>query len=97
MVFAWGSFLCLHVSGRNYNARYVGKELTALVEGFDQKNGFINARTEGKIQVRFPPPFDRPDWLGRFVQIRVETVKAMSMEGRYVADGFPDGSARDHA
>lgn len=92
----------LHVSGRAWNARYLGQNLTALVEGIDHKNGFINARTEGKIQVRFLPPESGsgpeslPEtaeaWLGRFVQVRIDSFKAMSMQGSFVGFGFPDGS-----
>ncbi len=69
----------LHLSSLAYNRGLVGKTLRALVERPDRKKGYLSARTEGKILVRFPS--QDAALIGQFVQVTVESAVPMSLEG----------------
>jgi len=66
----------------DHNQRLVGTELITLVEGYDRKAGYLSARTEGKLIVRFES--DDPGLIGQFVTVRIDAAAPLSMEGSFV-------------
>jgi tRNA-2-methylthio-N6-dimethylallyladenosine synthase len=62
-----------------YTRAMIGHELRVLVEGPDRKPGFLSARTEGRITVRFPGS-DR-SLIGRFTNVRITSAATLSVEG----------------
>ncbi len=72
----------LHRSSLAYNQQLIGRTLLALVERPDRKSGYLSARTEGKILVRFPS--DDSALIGQFVRVAVESAVPMSLEGHLV-------------
>ncbi len=66
-------------SSLEYNRRMVGKTARMLVVDRDRKEGFLSARTEGRLIVRFPS--NNLSLIGKFVDVRIEAANALSMEG----------------
>ena len=64
------------------NHRYYGKTLRVLVRGFDRKEGYLTALTEGRLIVRFPS--DDEGLIGHFADVRISSVSDFSMEGELV-------------
>jgi len=86
-------------SSSAYNKRMIGGVYTVLVEGADRKAGYLSGKTEGRIIVRFPSV--NSSLVGTFVQVRVSSAAALSVEGELapaavvtVPDG--DGTQRRH-
>jgi tRNA-2-methylthio-N6-dimethylallyladenosine synthase len=69
----------LHLSSREYNQRWLGRTIRAVVERPDKKFGYLSARTEGKVLIRFPST--DLSLIGSFVDVVVDSVVALSMEG----------------
>jgi tRNA-2-methylthio-N6-dimethylallyladenosine synthase len=69
----------LRTSSLAYNQSLVGRILPVLVEKADRKEGFLSGRTEGKVTVRFPS--DDSSLIGSFVDLKVESAVAFSLEG----------------
>ena len=84
-----------------YNRALVGRDVTVIVEGPDRKDGFLSAKTEGRLIVRFAS--DDQSLIGRFVTVRIDSVTALSMEGSFVQvepdtlSGSTELSRRNHA
>lgn len=76
----------LHQTSRVYNESLLGTELLVLPHGLDKSGHYLDAYTEGKINLRFalPPGTDARDLLGTFVRVRVSKARNMSLEGEYV-------------
>jgi tRNA-2-methylthio-N6-dimethylallyladenosine synthase len=70
----------LHLSSLAYNQRLVGSKLRVLVERSDRKEGYLAARTEGKIPIRFAST--DLTLVGQFAEVLVESVRPLSMEGQ---------------
>lgn len=64
------------------NSQYSGKSVRVLVRGYDRKEGYLSALTEGKLIVRFAS--ENESLIGQFVDIKVTSVSDFSMEGELV-------------
>ena len=73
----------LHTTSLAYNQTLVGKKMLALVEKPDRKPGFLAARTEGKIGVRFAS--EDENLIGKFVEIEITSAVPLSLEGNLVS------------
>ncbi len=67
----------------NHNKAMIGATYRVLVDGKDRKPGFLSAKTEGKIIVRFPSGND--SLIGTFQDVEITSAAPMSVEGR-IAD-----------
>ncbi len=67
-------------SSYRYNRSLVGRTLRVLVDGTDRKQGFLSAKTEGKLTVRFPA--DNEALIGSFVDLEITSCRELSLEGR---------------
>ena len=70
-------------SSSAYNRRMIGVTHRVLVEGPDRKPGYLSAKTEGRITVRFPSE-DRA-LIGRFVNVTITSAAALSVQGELAA------------
>ena len=66
-----------------YNKKMIGKSYRVLVDGTDRKEGFLSAKTEGKIIVRFESSDE--SLIGTFQDVEITSAAPMSVEGRLVA------------
>ena len=78
----------LQSSSLRYNEELIGSEISLLVDGADRKPGYLTGKTEGRLIVRFMS--ENTDLVGRFVTVRIEQVRPLSMEGTLVGLE-PDG------
>ncbi|MFZ5429600.1 MAG: tRNA (N6-isopentenyl adenosine(37)-C2)-methylthiotransferase MiaB [Bacteroidota bacterium] len=71
------------------NHQYYGKTLRVLVRGYDRKDGYLTALTEGRLIVRFPSV--DTGLIGQFADVRINSVSDFSMEGEltFVIAGKP--------
>ncbi len=69
----------LALSSGAYTRAMIGREYRVLVEGPDRKPGFLSAKTEGRITVRFPS--DDRSLIGRFARVKITSSAALSAEG----------------
>jgi len=69
----------LTASSGAYNAAQVGTVQRVLVEGTDRKEGYLAARSEGRIPLRIPGA--SPSLIGSFVDVRIVKAAALSLEG----------------
>ena len=71
------------------NHQYYGETLRVLVRGYDRKDGYLTALTEGRLIVRFPS--DDTGLIGQFADVRINSVSDFSMEGEltFVIAGKP--------
>jgi len=65
-----------------YNKGIIGKTFKVLVRGFDRKEGFLSALTEGKIIVRFAS--GNKNLVGQYVYVKVTSAAPFSTEGELV-------------
>jgi tRNA-2-methylthio-N6-dimethylallyladenosine synthase len=65
-----------------YNQSLIGRELPVLVEGRDRKPGYLTAKTEGRLIVRFPS--EREDLIGEFATLRITDAAELSLSGELV-------------
>ena len=70
-------------SSSAYNRRMIGGTCRVLVEGPDRKQGYLSAKTEGRITVRFPS--DEQALIGQFVDVTITSAAALSVQGELVA------------
>lgn len=70
----------------------IGREYRVLVEGPDRKDGFLSARTEGKIIVRFPSGDN--SLIGQFTTVKVTAAASLSAEGSQIHDVRTGASPR---
>jgi len=73
----------LRASSLAYNQRLVGATVPVLVEKADRKAGFLSGRTEGRVSVRFAS--NDPGLVGTFVEVRLTSAVAFSLEGTLVS------------
>ena len=64
----------------HYNKRLIGTTVRALVEGPDRADGWLSAKTEGRLIVRFPSVDIR--LVGTFVNLRITDAAPLSMEAK---------------
>jgi tRNA-2-methylthio-N6-dimethylallyladenosine synthase len=64
------------------NQAYQGKIMRVLVRGYDRKEGYLSALTEGKLIVRFQS--SDSSLIGQFTDVRIDSVSDFSMEGEMV-------------
>ncbi|NOU48885.1 MAG: MiaB/RimO family radical SAM methylthiotransferase [Bacteroidales bacterium] len=62
-----------------FNNLLIGKTLRVLVRGYDRKEGYLSALTEGKIVVRFES--ENKNLIGNFVDITIQKATPLSIEG----------------
>jgi len=69
-----------------WNQAMVGQTVLAVVEGPDKAGLWLQARTEGRIPIRFmlPAGFSAEALIGSFVDIRVTRAQNLSVEGIFV-------------
>jgi tRNA-2-methylthio-N6-dimethylallyladenosine synthase len=60
------------------NKRLVGKQIPALIEGLDRKQGFVSGRTEGLQVIRAK---GSPELIGHQVLLEIKKAAPLSMEG----------------
>ena len=70
----------LKASSLGRNQALIGTEMRVLVTGQDRKSGFLAARTEGRIIVRFPS--EDESLIGTFVNLRIDDAAELSIEGK---------------
>lgn len=63
------------------NRALVGTTITVLVDGTDRKPGYLSAKSEGKLIVRFR---GEENLIGRFVKVQITNAATLSMEGELV-------------
>ena len=66
----------------NYNKNLIGRTVKVLVRGHDRKSGYLSAYTEGRIVSRFAS--DNNNLIGKFVNIKITSSAALSIEGEIV-------------
>jgi tRNA-2-methylthio-N6-dimethylallyladenosine synthase len=66
-----------------WNKSMVGREYRVLVEGPDRREGYLSAKTEGRIIVRFPSA--NRSLVGRFATVRITAAASLSVEGELVS------------
>ncbi len=72
----------LQTISRRYNDALIGAELSAIVERPDRKPGFLSAKTEGKLIVRFAS--EDQSLIGSFVTVRITSASALSLEAELI-------------
>ena len=65
-----------------HNERTIGSRLPVLVDGTDRKPGFLSAKTEGRVTVRFRS--DDHSLIGSFAELEITGCAPLSLEGRLV-------------
>jgi len=71
------------------NREMKGKEYRVLITGRDRKPGYLSGLTEGKIVLRFPSEDD--GLIGSFIDIKIKSATAFSVEGDPVRVITPGG------
>lgn len=71
----------------DYNKTLIGKRLRVLVRGFDRKEGYLSALTEGRIVVRFPSI--EQSLIGTFTDVEISAVTSLSIEGMRINTHVP--------
>ena len=69
----------LKTTSLSHNKRLVGKTVKVLVSGRDRKPGYLSAKTEGLIIVRFPSADD--SIIGDVADVEISSAAALSVEG----------------
>ena len=70
-----------------YTRSMIGKEYRVLVEGPDRREGFLSAKTEGRIIVRIPSR--DPSLIGKFTAVKITSAAALSVEGELASTLAP--------
>ena len=70
-----------------HNSDLIGTTVRVLVNGHDRKPGYLSAKTEGRIIVRFP--WDGDSLIGTFADVRITAAAQMSVEGKLVKQSSP--------
>ena len=65
-------------TSREWNTSMIGKEYRVLVEGPDRREGYLSAKTEGRIIVRFPSTDQ--SLIGQFATVRITAAASLSIE-----------------
>lgn len=78
----------LQETSLEYNRSLIGKTITVLCDGEDRRDGFLSAKTEGRVVTRFASA-DR-SLIGRFVELEITGCQPLSLEGRYLGT-LPSG------
>jgi tRNA-2-methylthio-N6-dimethylallyladenosine synthase len=65
-----------------YNKNLVGKQMKVLVRGYDRKEGYLSALTEGKLVVRFAS--EDAKLIGQFVEITILSAAPLSLEAQLI-------------
>src|SRR5208337_3699433 len=73
----------LATSSSAYNRRMIGGTYRVLVEGPDRKPGYLSAKTEGRITVRFQS--EERALIGQFVDVTITSAAALSVQGELAA------------
>jgi tRNA-2-methylthio-N6-dimethylallyladenosine synthase len=73
-------------TSRAWNASMIGRDYRVLVEGLDRRQGYLSAKTEGRIIVRFPSTDH--SLIGGFATVRISAAASLSVEGELV--GTPE-------
>ena len=74
-----------------HNRRLIGRELEVLVEGYDRRDGYLTAKTEGRLIVRFPSRNEA--LIGSFVGLRITDCAELSLTGELVESREALGAA----
>lgn len=69
-----------------YNSAQIGQTIPVLVTAPDRKEGYLSAKSEGKITVRFQ---GERALIGSWQEITINAVQGLSMEGRRVEVSSP--------
>jgi tRNA-2-methylthio-N6-dimethylallyladenosine synthase len=70
-----------------FNAAQVGTVQRAFVEGKDRKEGYLAARTQGRIPMRIAGA--SPSLIGTFVNVKIVSAAALSLEGTLLSTAEP--------
>lgn len=70
-------------SSYRYNRSLIGQTIRVLVDGRDRKAGYLSAKTEGKLTVRFESDNER--LIGTFVHLQITDCRELSLEGTIVS------------
>ncbi len=63
-----------------YNKTLIGKKMQVLVRGYDRKQGYLSALTEGKLVIRFAS--DDATLIGQFCEVEITSASPLSLEAR---------------
>jgi len=72
----------LRAHSLQFNQTLVGRTVPVLVEKADRKAGYLQAKTEGKISLRFASSDE--SLIGQFVDVKIESAIPFSLEGKLV-------------
>ncbi len=90
----------LQETSGTYNRDLIGTRQTVLVEGPDRKPGYLTAKTEGRLIVRFPEVPEVPEsrngaqTAGHYTEVEITEAAALSLEGRLVQSRATAGGVR---
>lgn len=65
-----------------YNKSLAGKQMKVLVRGYDRKEGYLSALTEGKLVVRFAS--DNAKLIGQFADVTILSAAPLSLEAQLI-------------
>ncbi|HUX49960.1 MAG TPA: MiaB/RimO family radical SAM methylthiotransferase, partial [Spirochaetia bacterium] len=71
----------------DHNTGMIGSTCTVLVTGEDRKSGYLSAKTEGLLTVRFASGDSK--LIGSFVEVRITSCAALSLTGEFVQVAEP--------
>jgi len=74
-------------TSREHNRSMIGRDYRVLVEGPDRKEGYLSAKTEGRIVVRFPSA--ERTLVGQFATVRITSAASLSVEGELASVRSP--------
>lgn len=77
-----------------HNTALTGKTIRVLITGLDRKEGYLSARSEGRIIARLP--CGNTDLVGTFTNLDVTAASEMSIEGE-LSERQPSGREPTHA
>ena len=66
------------------NRGFIGRTMTVLVESPDRKNGYLSAKTQGRLIVRFEGD---SSLIGNFTEVKIISASPLSMEAELVSSG----------
>lgn len=75
----------LHRTAFAHNSAMIGKQIEVLVIAPGRKDGFLSARTEGRISTRFRS--DDHSLIGQIVPLEITAANGLSLEGVFCANG----------
>lgn len=92
----------LQETSGTYNRGLIGTRQTVLVEGPDRKPGYLTAKTQGRLIVRFPGSRNGTETVhatqaqaaGHYAEVEITEAATLSLGGRLLQSEVPAGGVR---